>query len=112
MIDTSSFHRTDARDGYAACACGWRSPSVFGDAGLFAAWHMLEVGETIDSPYLREFLAPIVRLQWLFISREDSRESSSQRYTSQEILVALYQTPEMPANGGAHSTPPLSKRNP
>lgn len=63
MIDASEAHCTVVRDGHAACTCGWYSPRVFGDPGPFATWHRLAIGETIDNPYLRAFLAPITEAE-------------------------------------------------
>lgn len=61
MTGTPELHGTQVRDGRAECTCGWRSPPVFGDPGPFATWHRLAIGETIDNPYLRAFLAPITK---------------------------------------------------
>jgi SAM-dependent methyltransferase len=56
-------HCTVVHRGHAECTCGWSSPPVFGDAGPFATWHRLAVGETIDNPYLHAFLAPVAKAE-------------------------------------------------
>jgi hypothetical protein len=63
MLDTSAFHHTTVRAGYAECTCGWHSSHVFGDPGPFAAWHRRASVETIDNPYLHAFLAPISEVE-------------------------------------------------
>lgn len=52
-------HCTTTRDGRAVCDCGWQSPRSFFNAEDLVAWHRLAVSETIDNPYLREYLAPV-----------------------------------------------------
>lgn len=56
---TTEMHRTVVQRDHAECTCGWRSPDVFWDPASLATWHRLAIGETIDNPYLRAFLAPI-----------------------------------------------------
>lgn len=52
-------HSWFVRDGRDECTCGWSSPHVLGDPRGLGRWHVLAVGETIDNPYLQEFLAQI-----------------------------------------------------
>ncbi len=63
MIEEAEAHRTVVRDDHAVCTCGWHSSRVFGDPGPLATWHQLAIGETIDNPYLRAFLAPITEAE-------------------------------------------------
>ena len=55
---STDLHCTTVLGGQAECTCGWRSMQSFFDAHRLAAWHRLAVGEVINNPYLREFLAP------------------------------------------------------
>jgi SAM-dependent methyltransferase len=54
-------HCAVVRDRRVECSCGWRSPPAFFDfdGRRMIAWHFLAVGEAIDNPLLKEFLAPV-----------------------------------------------------
>lgn len=79
-------HRVAVQDGLAECACGWRAYSVLQDPRLLAAWHRLSSQETVDNPYLREFLAPVTEEE---VARSHGSEDLA-RHARRDRLVAEY----------------------